>query len=717
MAVRVHDLGEGPFVALAANPLLARLDARERERFLSLVDVVEVPAGARVHGEADAGGHLDLVVRGEATLRRPESGLRRLGPGDHFGELAVLGGCHHGESVTAEAPLTLVRLTAARWSEMERTEPALAAKVAMGVAAALAAELDRLAGDMGLLLRGRSLPRAREVSVRIGAEERRVRTGTRLIELLPAEIDGALVVAGLLRQKPVSLATPIFTDTAVEPLTVRHWEGRQIYAHSVGLLLLEAAHQVAPGLRVRMGPSLGTRQIVDLEGEGAGDAERGRLAGRIAEAMARISAADAPFRLEFWSTDEAAGWFRERGWEDAARLLRIRRQATVRLVSCGEVYALSMGPLLPSTARIQGFHLGPGDEGLTLELGRIDPRNGHPARAAAPRPHPRQGDMAEEHRRWLEPMGVTSVGAFNELCISGQVSQLIRVAEGFHEKRIGQIADAIAAARDRIRVISIAGPSSSGKTTFIKRLTVQLQIDGVNPVGISLDDYYVDRDRTPRAASGEWDFEALEALDLGLLQDHVRRLLAGEAVKTARYDFLTGGSHREGGPAIQLRAGDVLVLEGIHGLDPRLLGAIPRGGELFRIFIHPATTLPFDRLTRVSATDLRLLRRIVRDRHQRGYSAADNIVRWPSVQEGEREHIFPYQDEADAVFDSALVYEPAVLKVFAERYLLEVPQSHPAYATAHRLRYLVDRFVSIYPDHVPPTSLLREFIGGSGFEY
>jgi uridine kinase len=314
-------------------------------------------------------------------------------------------------------------------------------------------------------------------------------------------------------------------------------------------------------------------------------------------------------------------------------------------------------------------------------------------------------------------MDVSSVGAFNELCISGQVSQLIRVAEGFQEKRIGQIADAIAAARDRIRIISIAGPSSSGKTTFIKRLTVQLQIDGVNPVGISVDDYYVDRERTPKAPNGDWDFEALEAIDLALLQDHVRRLLGGETVKTARYDFLTGTSHPEGGPEIALLPGDALMLEGIHGLNPRLLGSIPGPGELFRIFIHPATTLPFDRLTRVSATDLRLLRRIVRDRHQRGYKAADNILRWPSVQTGEREHIFPYQLEADAIFDSALIYEPAVLKVYAERYLLEVPQSHPAYPTAHRLRYLVDRFVSIYPDHVPPTSLLREFIGGSGFEY
>jgi uridine kinase len=713
MAVRPQDLGAGPFADLASSPLLARLDGRERERFLSRTEVVDVPARTRVHGDGDAGKHLYLLARGEATLRRAEAPLRRLGPGDHFGELAVLGGRHRGEIVTADAPCTLVRLSSAGWAELERDEPALAARIACGAAAALADELDRLAGDMGLLLRGRSLPRAAEVVIRVAGEERRVRTGTRIQDLLPAEIDGAMVVAGLLGQKPVSLGTSVFTETSLAPLTLRHWEGRQIYAHSAGLLLLEAAHQVAPGLRVRMGASRGTRQVVNVSGEGAGDL--GEVAARIARAMERIAASDAPFRVEFWSTDEAAGLFRERGWDDAARLLRTRRQATIRLASCGEVYALSMGPLLPSTGRLRGFQLSPWGEGLAVDLGKVDPRNGRNG-AAELAATPARGDMAEEHQRWLTAMGVTSVGAFNDLCISGQVSQLIRVAEGFHEKRIGQIADAVAAARERIRIISIAGPSSSGKTTFIKRLRVQLQIDGVNPVGISLDDYYVDRERTPRAPSGDWDFEALEALDLALLQEHVARLLAGEAVRLARYDFRTGKSQADGGPVLQLRPGDALMLEGIHGLNPRLLGDLPRT-ELFRIFLHPATTLPFDRLTRVSATDLRLLRRIVRDRHQRGYSAAENIERWPSVQDGEREHIFPYQHEADAVFDAALIYEPAVLKVFAERYLLEVPPSHPAFPTALRLRYLVDRFVSIYPDHVPPTSMLREFIGGSGFEY
>jgi uridine kinase len=713
MAVRPQDLAAAQRAALDRSPLLGRIDGDDRVQLLAFLERVTFPPRTRVHGDADAGKHLAIILDGTATLRREGLALRRLGPGDHFGELSAAGGRHRGEVVTSEGPLAVARLSSAGWVTLERDAPPLAVKVALGIAAAASEELAQAADEMALLLRGRSLPRAQEVKVRVGGQERLVRTGTRLVDLLPAELDGDLVVAGLLGQKPVSLATPVFTDTTVAPLTVSHWEGRQIYAHSLGLLLLEAAHAVAPELPVRMGPSRGTRQVVEVPAGG----DRAALAARLAEAMTRIADADAPFRLEYWPTDEAERWFTERGWDDAARLLRVRRQATVRLVSCGEVYALSQGPLLASAGALRGFRVSADDEGLALELGARDPRNARGVARVAPPPEPQDGHMVQEHQSWLRAMGVTSVGAFNDLCISGQVTQLIRVAEGFHEKRIGRIADGVAARRDRIRIISIAGPSSSGKTTFIRRLTVQLQIDGVNPVGISLDNYYVDRERTPRDPKGEWDFEALDALDLALLQDHVRRLLAGEAVQTAKYDFLTGRSHPEGGPVIRLRQGDVLMLEGIHGLNPGLLGDIPAPGALYRIFIHPATTLPFDRLTRVSATDLRLLRRIIRDRHHRGYSAADNIVRWPSVQAGEREHIFPFQHEADAIFDSSLIYEPAVLKVYAERYLLEVPATHPAYPTAHRLRYLVDRFVSIYPDHVPPTSLIREFIGGSGFEY
>ncbi len=699
---------------LESCAMLGRLGPAGRARLRLCADRLELAAGDRVPLPPGERGPLYLLLSGEACLRREQLALRRLGPGDHFGVLAFFGAADRPESVTAEKPTVLLRVSPGCFDGIAAREPAVALGIVEALAASLGRELAHRTSEAVLFLQGRSLPRSASVTVHLGSGDLQVATGTTVMDLLPKQIDGAIVVAGLLGQKPVSLSTPVFLDTSLAPLTMRHSEGRQIYASSLGLVLLEAAGRVAPGLPVRMGPSRGTHQVVQV-GDGAVDLAD--LSRRLFAEMERICASDAPIRLELWPTDEAAHHFRERGWDDAAKLLRTTRLATHRLVSCGELYALSMGPLLPSTGMLGGFQLSPGDEGLALGLGERDPRLGAtPATPAAQGRRGGDGAMVIDHQRWLAGMGVTSVGAFNELCINGQVTQLIRIAEGFQEKRVGQIADRVAAARDRIRIIAIAGPSSSGKTTFIKRLTVQLQINGITPVGISLDDYYVDRVKTPKDAQGEYDFEALEALDLATLQDHVARLLRGETVRSPHYDFRTGTS-RVDGQTVALRAGDVLMLEGIHGLNPRLLGEVPGEGTLFRVFIHPATTLPFDRLSRVSATDLRLLRRIIRDRHQRGYSAADNIVRWPSVQAGERAHIFPHQVEADAVFDTSLVYEPAVLKVYAERYLLEVPTDHPAYPTALRLRHLVDRFVSIYPDHVPPTSLMREFIGGSGFEY
>src|SRR5512133_314583 len=317
MPVRPPDpVPETPFAALGESPLLTSLDPRERDRFLACGEIVELPAGAALGG--DAVRQLSFVLRGRATLRRAGGAHRRLGPGDHFGELALVGGPSADEALEADTAVTLVRVSARCFADVQRRDAGLAAKVATAIARALGEERARANGDAGLLLRGRSLPRAPEITVRVAGEERRVRTGTRLTELLRRDLDGDLVVAGLLGQKPVSLSTPIFTDATVAPLTASHWEGRQIYAHSVGLLLLEAAHRVAPGLRVRMGPSRGTRQVVDVEG-GTG-LDLAEVAEGIAAAMGRLSADDLPFRLEFWATEEAVSWFRERGWEEAARL-------------------------------------------------------------------------------------------------------------------------------------------------------------------------------------------------------------------------------------------------------------------------------------------------------------------------------------------------------------------------------------------------------------
>jgi len=696
-------------VALSRCRLLAGLSADEIERLLGCAEHLEVPAGAAFLREGDETRDMYFVLAGEARLRRHQLALKTLREGDHFGALALLTGRPRTTSVTAFTALALARISPASWAGFSVREPHLALRVVQALLGEVRDDLVEMTDSVGALLQGRSLPRSREVAVQVGGLARTVPTGTPIRTLLPEEEGGALVVAGLLGQKPVSLSTPLFADASVSPLTVSHFEGRQIYTHSIGLLLLEAARRAAPALAVRLGPARGRAQQVEVDGP----ADLAALCRSLEAEMRRLAAADLPFRQEHWMLEEAMALFRERGWDDAAQLLRTRREGTAPLATLGEVYALSPGPLLPSTSLARDFRLAVVDGEIVLDCDPGEPGGGT---GGAP-PHARDGGMIEEHRAWLSAMGVTSVGAFNDACISGQVSGLIRVAEGFHEKRIGRLADEVAARRDRLRIIAIAGPSSSGKTTFIKRLTVQMQINGQNPVGLSLDDYYVDRERTVRGADGSYDYEALEALDLPLLQDHVRRLLSGEEVATARYDFRSGRSAPGGGPRIRLRPGDVLMLEGIHGLNPRLFGQIPGEGQLYRVFIHPATTLPFDRLTRVSATDVRLLRRIVRDRHGRGYSAAASIERWPSVLRGEGEHIFPFRGESDAVFDTSLIYEPAVLKVYAERYLLEVSPQHAAYPTAIRLRHLLDRFVPIHPDHVPPTSIIREFVGGSGFEY
>jgi uridine kinase len=398
-------------------------------------------------------------------------------------------------------------------------------------------------------------------------------------------------------------------------------------------------------------------------------------------------------------------------------LLACWREPSVTLVRCGEVRALGMGPMLPSTGALKGISVLAYPRGLLLDFGDTV-RRALPARPWSTmileRKSPRYGaEMTRAEQRWLELLGATNVGSYNHACVSGAVRDLVHVSEGFHEKHIAETADEVKSRGD-VRIIAVSGPSSSGKTTFIKRLDVQLEVNGIHPVELSLDDYYLDRRRLERG-SGEADFEAIEALDLDLLDQHLRRLLAGEPVRTARFDFRTGTNVPDGGPELLLRPGAVLLVEGIHGLNPRLFAGLEV--PTYRIFVHVATSLPYDRLSWLEPADLRLVRRIVRDRHRRGATAADSLSRWPSVRRGERLHIHPHQGNADRVFDSSLIYEASVLKVYAERYLLEVPRDHAEFSAAQRLRRLLDPIVPIEADHVPPTSILREFIGHSGFVY
>lgn len=710
---------------LAKKSVFSGIGIHDMPRIVDLLDQVALPADTTVFAQGERGDTMFVVLEGRVHVLRGGAEIARLGPGDHFGELALVGDHPRPSTVRTESVVRLARLSRSRFVLLAERHPSTALRFLGAVAASLGDALTASSDELGRMLRERSLPRRSAVHVIVNGRRAEITTGTVVGSLLPLEENGALVVAALLDKKAIPLARPIVSDGVIEPLTTATWEGRRIFRRSVGLLFLEAARTVLPEVVFSLGERRGPVQLVATSSPVSVE-----QASRIEQQMRTLAGSGISLREEIWGPEEVRARLEEQGWHDAAALVPFYREDAVSIVACGGTVALGLGPVVPKASTLTGFTVSPRGVGLELGFGRALSEHAPPghrtsmfpstlpptvAQPAALHPPTDPFVMVRELGAWLRGMSVTSVGRFDAACVAGQVAEIIRVSEGFHEKHVGRIADAIASDR-RIRVVAIAGPSSSGKTTFIKRLKVQLEVDGIVPVHLSLDDYYVDRERTPRDASGEWDFESVDALDRALFGDQVSRLLAGKNVQVARYDFVTGKSMPSGGASMTLGERSVLLVEGLHALNPAVLEPACGQARAFTVFVHPATALPFDRLSAVLPEDIRLLRRIVRDRHQRGYAAAESIARWPSVRRGEEKHVLPWVDHADAVFDSSLVYEPAVLRVYAERYLLEVPQSHPSYVTAHRLRQLVDRFVPIHADHVPATSLLREFVGGSGFD-
>lgn len=723
------------FKTLSETGALGHLSEHERQELAGLMVVEHFPEGQTVIYQGSEERDMFLILHGQARIKRSGTDLELIGPGQTFGDFALITAEPRTASVVAETDIAVARLSFETYTRLVEAEPRLGLRLVTRVCHEVIEQLVTATDEKRDLQRERARARAARVEVRVDDQRYRVPAGTPLGEFLPQRIGKHLVTAGLVDRRPHSLGWPIVADCSVAPMTTAHWEGRRVYRNSCALLLLEAAFWIDPGLGLRMEDPVGFGQRVGIHG--IVPSNLNALALKLSEEMQRLARNDARLREQLWTVDEAQAHFAVAGWQAPAQLLKTWRNPHVPVASYGSVYAIALGPLLPNAGHIDGFRVMAEGDGLVLVFGHHGAEPGsptHPETAAERRKRIRKRQrhmrvtavvktiakqaqgMTSKQQAWLRVLDINSVGEFNQRCIGGKVSGLIQVAEGYQEKSIGVIADAIAQRHSTARVVSIAGPSSSGKTTFIKRLKVQMQVAGLRPVGLSLDDYYVDRELTPRDEDGEYDYEAFEALRVDLLSHHLERLFAGHKVQTAHYDFKTGKSHEDGGPLKQLEEGDVLMLEGIHGLNPKLVESAPPDST-FRVFVCPLQQLPFDNLSRVHASDVRLIRRIIRDRHGRGISAADNIARWPSVRRGERRHIFPFQENADAIFDSSLVYELAVLKVYAERYLLEVPQSHPGYTTAFRLLSLLDHFVPIYPNHVPPTSILREFIGGSGFEY
>lgn len=324
-------------------------------------------------------------------------------------------------------------------------------------------------------------------------------------------------------------------------------------------------------------------------------------------------------------------------------------------------------------------------------------------------------EIFQEYKDWVDILGVGSVGAINEEVQKGNSSELIKISEALHEKKVAQIADKIYCLRDKVRVILISGPSSSGKTTFAKRLSIQLKVTGLKPYMISLDNYFVDRDQTPKDESGEYDFESLHALDIKAFNDDLIKLMDGEEIQLPKFSFEQGKRFYDN-TMLKIDSNGIIIIEGIHGLNPELTAKIPTEKK-FKVYVSALTSLSIDGINRIPTTDNRLIRRIIRDFRYRGYSAMETIRRWESVRNGEDKNIFPFQEQADVMFNSALLFELGILKNYAEPILYELPSTEPEYSEAQRLLKFLSYFTPIYDKEVPPTSIIREFLGGSTFSY
>ena len=547
-------------------------------------------------------------------------------------------------------------------------------------------------------------------SVEVHLPDGRVLSGPRgaRVEIFLAALEWpAQPVAAVVNSELRELTYPIELDSNVEPVTMSMPDGARIYRRSLTFLLEMAFSDLFPDANLYVDHSVasGGFYCQVSEHKPLSEEELGALKAH----MQKLVEADQPFVRKQVPLDEAIDYFRKRGYDDKVNLLKYRTKNYLTLYQLGERMGYHHGYMVPSTGYLKWFDLIKVEGGFTLRY----PRRHKPNELLPMPEYPKLLGAFIQYGEWLAKLGIEHVGALNDAIESGRSDQIVLVSEAFHENHLARIANQIGDQLDHSRIILIAGPSSAGKTTTSRRLTVQLLALGISPFPLELDNYFLDRDLTPLGEDGKPDFEAIEALNLELLSDHLLHLIEGKEVQLPRYNFKTGKS--ELGEIIRLKSGQPIILEGIHGMDPRLIPS-SISGEAFRIYVSALTQLNLDRHNRVSTTDTRLIRRIVRDARARGYSAADTIGRWESVRRGEKRHIFPYQENADVMFNSALAYELAVLKPFAEPLLRQVPHGTREYIEAKRLLAFLEWFLPLDMSLVPQTSIVREFVGGSILE-
>ncbi|MCM2323410.1 MAG: nucleoside kinase [Oligoflexia bacterium] len=535
-----------------------------------------------------------------------------------------------------------------------------------------------------------------------------VKQGTTLVEVLKL-IKGAKekdFVGALVNNKVTEMTKGVLENSQVRFLEATSRDGFRIYQRSALFILIRALDDVCPGVKAKILQSIANGLYVETIGGALSPAEIKKLE----ERMREIVDQDLPFTRKKVPTRQAIEYFRETGDDDKARLLSFKESDTTSLYELAGKTGYFFGYLAPSTGLIQRFSLRPYDDGILLQL----PTATSPDKIVQPKKTKKLFEVLKEALRWRKILEVEDIGMLNEVIRAEKYVEVLHLAEALHEKKIAQVADLIAPEQTGVKVVLLAGPSASGKTTFTKRLAFQLRINGFRPVQVSMDDYFLDRDKTPRTPKGEHDFESPHAINIPLFKEHLAEMIQGKTVRLPHYDFKTGTSAPTG-KVISPDDKCVILIEGIHGLNPAFSVGLPQD-SIFKMYVSALTEVPLDNHNRIPTTDTRILRRILRDYQFRNYSPEDTIKRWPLVREGETQHIFRYQEEADVLFNTALIYELSAMKSLVEPLLLKVRPDSPAYSEALRLTKFLSYLLPIPPEKVPLHSILREFTGGGFFQ-
>lgn len=535
--------------------------------------------------------------------------------------------------------------------------------------------------------------------------------GTSLLEIsndLQIKL-GSTVCGALVNNQFKELTFCVVKTKQIEFVDVSHEDGIRVYIRSLVFILYAAVKEVFPHVQLRIQKGISNGFYCELNGLKRDISESDILS--VKSVMDKLIGEDIPYIKKSIFTEEAVELLMQQGLEDKAVLYEQQGHVFSSLYFLKDLANYFYGHLLPSTGYVSNYGLVAYFDGLLLQV----PKRKNINKLRKIQLLPKLFGIYEEHKNWAEILNVSTIGQLNKFTLSNRGGDIIKISEALHEKKIAEIANKISSRNGEVKVILVAGPSASGKTTFSKRLGVQLAVNGLRPYQISLDDYFVDREKTPKDEYGEYDFEALGAIDIELFNQQLLELMEGKKVRLPKFDFHRGRRTKNGN-VLQLMPGDVLIVEGIHGMNPHLLTKVEEK-HTFKIFISALTQISFDEHTHISTRDNRLIRRIIRDNQYRGYPASNTIKRWPSVRRGEEKNIFPFQENADVMFNSATLYELAVLKKYAEPVLKLVPENQPEFSEAIRLIKFLSYFKPIDDEEIPPTSLLREFLGGSSFRY